>query len=120
MKKSIFGFISGIAGSLSGIFVTFYTYLILAVILSFSTTLNSTIYSTLLSINTLSNIIAFIASFFYFKKANVGAILMSVAFVLNCLLYLFILFSTFENFSIGILIAFIPSILMLIAAICGF
>ena len=120
MKKNIFGFICGLLGALGGALITFYTYVILAIILSFSTTLNSTIYTTLLIFNILSNIIALVGSFFYFRRANTGAILMTIALVFNVLLYVFIIIKNIANINLSLLIIFIPAILMLISAICGY
>lgn len=119
MRKSIPGFILGLLGSIGGAIVSFYAWVILNLVFGF---IGEALmfFRTALLLNIISNLVAFIASFFYFKKAKMGGILMFIATILNA--YLFVILFTTENVSKSlslIIVTLLPSCLMLISALLG-
>lgn len=117
--KSVSGFVLGVIGLIFSITVSFYAYYVLALIFALSKT--SLIYYIALYSNVISNLIVLIGLCFYFTKARIGGIIMLIAFVLN--ISVFILSLTINGIFLSILhlvlIATIPSMLILISSILG-
>ncbi len=117
--KSILGFVLGLIGLLLSIAVSIYSYFVLAIIFAVAKT--SFIYYIALYANLISNIIIIIGLCFYFTKARIGGIIMIVAFVLN--IFVFVMCLTINQIFLSVLplviIAIIPSILLLISSVLG-
>ena len=120
MKQNIGGFVLGLLGGVSGLLLSFCTYLILILILSIGQVDNATIYYVLLTMNIVSNVIALVGCGFYFKKANIGAIFMTIAFIFNIMLFIYILATSSTTLNLTLIFVMIPALFMFIAAVCGF
>ena len=121
MKKfKAFAFIFSLIASIGGLIISFYAGVIISIVSSFSAN-PSKIINTLVYISMLSNILAFISSFFYFKKPKFANFLIFVSIIMYSLVYVYILIKgSITVFSPVLLIITAPVIFMLISILFGF
>ena len=115
MKKNKLGFILGIIGLLSSAIVSLYSFLTLSLI--FAIAKSPAIYYIALYANLFSNLIIIIGLCLYFTQSKISGILFLIAFILNIIVYILALTLGVEIQITLILIAIIPSILIIVASI---
>ena len=122
MRKSISGFILGLIGVISGIFIGYIAYVLLTLILAFSK-FNFLTYSVYLIWISLG--IAFIALFFYFNKARIGGYIMLVAAITYAIPFICALIALFSSntsiadFIFQFAVGLIPLVLLSISSVIG-
>ena len=120
-RKSVGGFITGLLGVIGAGIVGWYVYLIIAITLDFANAANGEVSGaglivTLALLYLVSILLGVIAICFYFKNAKAGGIIMTIATLCNAALPVY---SLSTDFNFGLVIVFIPTVLLFISAILG-
>ena len=122
MKISKKGFIFGIIGVIVGAILSVLSFYVVTLISAFLSIGESTIQANTINIlqyiNFASIVVAIISLCFYFKKHKFSSVLMFLATIMNCALYVYLLvLGGISDDSLIILIGLVPAILFLISAL---
>jgi len=120
-RKSVGGFITGLLGVVGSGIVGWYVYLILAITLDLANAAKAEVSGvglivTLGLLYLVSILLGVIGICFYFKKAKTGGIIMTIATICNAALPVY---SLSTDFNFGLIIIFIPTVLLFVSAILG-